>query len=112
MQDLINEAGALRKKLDASVSAMRQYGGKYAQTEHDYKIALAKGVLAERDKGTPVTIISLICYGKPEIARLRLERDNAEVVYKAAQEAIQSYKLQLRLIDAQIDREWNSGGRT
>ena len=56
----------------------------------------------ERVNGTPVTIISDVCRGKKEIAKLRFERDCAEVVYKSAQEAINSYKLQIRILDAQI----------
>lgn len=55
----------------------------------------------------PVTIISDVCRGEPEIAKLRLERDIAETVYKSALEAIQSYKLQIRILDAQVEREWS-----
>ena len=67
---------------------------------------LAKKMVQEREKGTPVTIISDICKGDTEIARLRFERDCSEVVYKSAMEAIQSIKLQIRILDAQIEREW------
>lgn len=37
---------------------------------------------------------------------LRFERDCAEVFYKSAQEAVNSMKLQLRLLDNQLEREW------
>ena len=55
--------------------------------------------------------MSDICRGSEEIAQLRFKRDCAEVVYKSAQEAINSYKLQLRLLDAQLDREWSHAAR-
>lgn len=106
MIDLIQEIGTKSSLLDAAVKQLGVRGKTYAQAERDYKVALAKKILCEREKGTPVTIISDICKGDTEIARLRFERDCAEVVYKSAMEAIQSIKLQIRILDAQIEREW------
>ena len=101
----------LQDKVRLLDTAVREYGNRgraYAKAEHDYKVGLAKKILVERDKGTPVTIISDICRGSAEIAKLRFERDIAEVTYKAAQEAINSYKLQIRVLESQISREWGS----
>jgi hypothetical protein len=67
---------------------------------------MRKKILEERAKGTPVTIISDVCRGDPEVAKLRLERDIAKTVYESAQEAINGYKLQIRILDAQVEREW------
>ena len=69
-------------------------------------LKMRKKILEERAGGTPVTIIADLCKGDPEIARLRLERDIALTVYESAKEAIQTYKLQIRILDAQIEREW------
>lgn len=110
MHDLINEIYAKTKALDTALSQFRKRGEEYAASERDYKIALSKKILMERDKSTPVTIISDICRGSAEIADLRFKRDVAEVLYKSASEAINSYKLQLRLLDAQMDREKGTGG--
>lgn len=96
--------------LDVAVRELRSRGSAFAQAERDYRVALAKAVIDERSNGTPVTIISDVCRGKPEIAKLRFERDCAEVVYKSAMEAINSLKLQLRLIENQIQREWGQAG--
>lgn len=106
MVELIQEIGAKSSLLDAAVKQLGVRGKAYAQAERDYKVALAKKIMQEREKGTPVTIMSDICKGDNEIARLRFERDCAEVVYKSAMEAIQSIKLQIRILDAQIEREW------
>jgi len=92
--------------LDAAVKQLGVRGKAYAQAERDYKVALAQKIIREREKGTPVTIISDFCKGDTEIARLRFERDCSEVVYKSAMEAIQSIKLQIRILDSQIEREW------
>ena len=104
--DLINEMGAKSALLDKAIGQLGARGKAYAQAEHDYKVALSKRILVEREKGTPVTIISDICRGYTEIAKLRFERDVAEVSYDAAKEAINGYKLQIRILDAQIEREW------
>lgn len=96
--------------LDVAVRELRGRGTAFAQAERDYKVALAEAILGERSKGTPVTIIGDVCRGKPDIAKLRFERDCAEVLYKSAMEAINSLKLQLRLIENQIQREWGQAG--
>ena len=87
MIDLISEISQKSKLLDAAVQELGKRGRSYAQSEQEYRIALAKRILDERSKGTPVTIISDICRGDREIAKLRFERDCAEVVYKSALEA-------------------------
>lgn len=104
--DLINEIGQKSRLLDTAIKELGIRGRAYAQAERDYRIAMSRKVLEEREKGTPVTIISDICRGNPEIAKLRFDRDCAEVVYKSALEAINGYKLQIRILDAQVEREW------
>ena len=106
MDDLIQEIGAKSAMLDAAIKQIGIRGRAYAQAEHDYRVAMRKKVLEERAKGTPVTIISDLCRGEPEVARLRLNRDIAKTVYESAQEAINGYKLQIRILDSQIEREW------
>lgn len=108
--DLVTEIASRTKLLDAAVRQLGTRGRAFAEAEREYKIALAGKMLELRDGGTPVTIISDLCRGDREIARLRFERDCAEVVYKSALEAINSYKLQLRLLDAQLQREWGADG--
>ena len=110
MIDLMNELSSKVALLDTAIRELGKRGQAYAEAEKNYKIALAQQILKERDKGIPVTIISDLCRGNPQIEKLSFERDVAEVTYKAAQEAINSYKLQIRILDAQIEREWHSGG--
>jgi hypothetical protein len=55
----------------------------------------------------PVTLINQVIYGYPEIANLRFKRDCAEVVYRANLEAINSYKLMIKILQNQIDKEWS-----
>lgn len=104
--DLIQEIGAKSALLDAAIKQLGIRGKAYAQAEHDYRVAMRKKILDERAKGTPVTIISDLCRGDPDVAKLRLERDIALTVYESAQEAINGFKLQIRILDSQIEREW------
>lgn len=105
--DLISKISSRTRLLDAAIKEVGKRGRSYAEAERSYRVALAKKTMEEREKGTPVTIISDICRGDREIAKLRFERDCAEVVYKSAMEAINSYKLQIRILDAQVQREWS-----
>lgn len=94
--------------LERALGEFGRRGREHADAEQAYRVGLAKKILIERDKGTPVTIINDVCRGDREIARLKFNRDVAEVSYEAAGEAIQVYKLSIRMLDAQIQREWGN----
>lgn len=105
--DLFSEREDLRDKLNTCIKMLRDTGGKFAEAERAYKIGLRKKALELRDRGFAVGMIDKIIYGEEEVADLRFERDVAEVNYKANQDAVNSYKLQLRLVEAQLQREWS-----
>ncbi len=96
------------KQLEISIKELRNSGTSYATAERDYKIKLREECLKLRDTGMAITLIDKTCYGIPSVAEARFKRDVAETVYKANLEAINSIKLQLRLIDNQISREYGS----
>ena len=104
--ELIQELQAKTRQLEASIKLLRQNGTAYAQAERDYKILLRQECLKLRDEGMAIGMINMTAYGIPSVAEARFKRDVAETVYKANQEAINSIKLQLRLIEGQIQREW------
>lgn len=108
MSDLYEELDTKKKQLDASIRQLRKNGTEYAEAERDYKILLRTECLKLRDEGMAIGMISLTCYGIPSVAEARFRRDIAKTVYEANQEAINSLKLQLRLIESQIQREWGS----
>lgn len=104
--DLITERETKQKQLDKAIKDLRGNGTAYAEKEKNYKILLRQEVLKLRDEGVAIGVIDKICYGIPSVAEARYERDVAETIYKANQEAINNFKLQLRIIDNQIAREW------
>lgn len=106
--DLYNELTTKTKQLEMSIKTLRQNGTNYAQAEKDYKVLLRQECLKLRDEGMAIGMIDKTCYGIPSVAEARFKRDVAEAVYKANMEAINSIKLQMRLISSQIEREWGN----
>ena len=107
--DLYEEIQRLIAELDISVKNLRKSGTEYAQSEQKYKVKLREEALKLRaDENMPVTLINQVIYGVPEVARLRFERDVKEAVYQANQEAINSIKLKLRILENQLNREWGN----
>ena len=108
--DLMLELSAKTQQLDRCIKQLRVSGSEFATAERDYKVALRQECLKLRDDGMAIGLIDKTCYGIPRVAELRFKRDVAEATYKANLEAINSLKLQLRLLDAQIGREWGAPG--
>ena len=109
MIDLINELDARQKQLDIAVKTLRKSGEEYASAYRDYRVALAKELLKLKDDGFAITLAGDIARGKPEIARLKFEEITKEAIYKANQESILALKLQIKLLDNQIAREYGNG---
>ncbi len=105
---MLNKLNDLTLKVSEGISLMGRYGRDLATAEKDYKIALAKEVVKMRDEDVPVTLIQLRVHGTGEVANLRFKRDFAKAMYETSKENINVLKLQIRLLEAQIDREWNS----
>ena len=106
--ELYTELQAKTQQLDRSIKQLRTSGTEYAQAERDYKILLRQECLKLRDEGMAIGMIDKTCYGIPSVAEARFKRDVAEAVYKANLEAINSIKLQMRLLENQLQREWGA----
>lgn len=104
--ELFEELQAKIAMLDKSVKSLRTTGSAFAEAERDYKVLLRQEVLKLRDEGHAVGIIDKICYGIPSVAEARFKRDVAEAVYEANKESINSLKLQIRIVEGQLNREW------
>ena len=104
--DLFNELQQKTRELEVSIKSLRKTGTEYAQAEKDYKVLLRQECLKLRDEGMAIGMIDKTCYGIPSVAEARFKRDVKEAVYRANQEAINSIKLQMRIIENQLGREW------
>lgn len=106
--ELINEIESMRKKLNIAVKELRNSAKNYAEAYTAYRIAIAKELIQLKDAKTPATLAYDIARGKPEIAKLKFEEICKEGIYKANQESIQAIKLEIRLLEAQLEREWEN----
>lgn len=106
--ELYNELQSKTKQLEASLRQLRVTGTEYATAEKNYKILLRQECLKLRDEGMAIGMIDKTCYGIPSVAEARFKRDIAETVYKANIEAINSIKLQMRILENQLQREWGA----
>ena len=105
---LWSEIQSKTKQLDYSVKELRKSGTAYAEAEKAYKIKLREWCLRLRSQDMPIGLIDKTCYGIPEIAELRFKRDCARVVYDANKDAINAIKLELRILENQVQREWST----
>lgn len=106
--DLVNELQIKLNELNVSIKKLRETGTAYAEAERDYKILLRQECLKLRDDGMAIGMIDKTCYGIPSVAEARFKRDVAETIWKANQEAINSTKLQIRIIESQLQREYSN----
>lgn len=107
--DLMEDLNIKIKELNTSIKSLRKTGTEYAEAERAYKVCLREHALRLRsEKDMPVTLIQQVVYGVPEVAEKRFIRDVTEAVYKANMEAINSIKLQIRIIEGQINREYSN----
>lgn len=92
--------------LELAVTEMKSRSKKLAESEYYYRMALSKRLTELRAEGQAVTHLADIARGEPEIAKLRLNRDIAEGLYDSSQEAINVYKIKIRVLENQYAREW------
>lgn len=110
MQDLMNEMENMRKELHDSMRMLRKNGETLAHREYDYQVCKAQTVLQMKAQGCTITEIQLSIKGQPAVAEALLERDKAKTMYEANQEHINVVKLELRVVENQIRREWAESG--
>lgn len=100
----INDLQDLSNELNKALGTMAYYGAEYSKADYKYRLKVRQSMLRLRDEGIPVTIIRELVLG--EVAEERQNMNIAEAYYKTAQEKIQAIKLQMRLLDNQISREY------
>lgn len=106
--DLFNKIQDLQKQLDVAVKQLRHTGSEYATAYTEYRIALAQELVKLRNDNIPVTICSDLARGNRDVAKKKFNEISTEAIYKANQESINSIKLQIKIIQEQLDKEWST----
>lgn len=94
--------------LETAITEMKARSKDKAKKEYLYRMELSKRLTELRAEGQAVTHLADIARGEPKIAKLRYERDISQGLYDSAQEAINVYKIRLRVLENQFAREWGA----
>ena len=104
--DLLQELWRINELLTKALETYKSRGLEYAKSYANYRKLVAQELLKLKADGMPVTIAYDIARGKEEIANAKEQEIIAETLYKSCQEAIQTYKLQIKILQEQINKEW------
>lgn len=108
--DLLQELWKINELLTKALEQYKARGQEYAKAYTSYRKMLALELLKLKADGMPVTIAYDIARGKEEIANAKEQEIITECLYKSCQEAINTYKLQIKIIQEQINKEYTNGG--
>lgn len=106
--DPITEVWRRSEMLETALKECKSRGRAAADAEQTFRVKLAEKILLLREGGLPATLIPDVARGDKDVARLKFERDCAQVVYDNAKEAVNAYKKQIDVLREQIDREWRN----
>jgi hypothetical protein len=106
-QDLVLALRKARNNLIDAVNDMKSSGRFLATAERDYRVALCKEMLKMRaeDKIAWTALFDL-AVGNKEVADLRFKRDVHNSDYDVSKECINQLKLEIRLLEKEIEQEW------
>ena len=109
--ELYQELRELERLLDLALKEAVARGRAMTAAEAKYYTVKDLRVRELMDENKSATIINMIIKGEPDVNNALHEYRNMEVEYKNACEAINVYKLRMRIIESQIEREWTQSGK-
>ena len=104
----INECVRL---IDSAVSEARRRGVVMVEKEAAYYTAKSQEAFELLESGYANTLIQQVIKGRPKVSEAMSAFHAAEVEYKNANEAIQAYKMTLRVLENEMQREWEQSKR-
>lgn len=106
--DLLQELWRVNDLLTKALEQYKSRGLEYAKAYATYRKLVAQELLKLKAEGMPVTIAYDIARGKEEVASAKEQEIIAECMYKSCQEAINTFKLQIKILQEQINKEWEN----
>lgn len=107
--DLLLQMKQLNDLLTSALKEFKKRGQDYAKAYSNYRKLVAQELLRLKAEGMPVTIAYDIARGKEEVAQAKEQEIITECLYKSCQEAINTYKLQIKILQEQINKELIDG---
>lgn len=108
--DLLQELWEINGLLTKALEQFKERGREYAKAQRDYRVLLRKTILKLRTEGTPTTILSDLARGDENVAAAKEQETIAKTLLESCQEAINVYKIQLKVLQEQINKEWGKEG--
>lgn len=96
--------------LDLALSEAKARGLEYSRAEAAYYSVKDRRVRELMDEGLSATAIGMVIKGEPEVSEALKHYHDMEVLYTNAKEAVNVYKLRLRVLENQYEREWSRAG--
>lgn len=100
----------LNNLLTSALNEYKKRGQDYAKAYKNYRVKVAQKLLQLKAEGMPVTISYDIARGDEEVANAKEQEIITECLYKSCQEAVNVFKLQIKILQAQINNDYGNGG--
>lgn len=104
--DLQQELWETYELLKKATAELKQRGIEYHKAQRNYRVKLAKKELELRTENYPATLISDLARGNEEVADAKLQEGITKTLYESCQEGINVYKYGLKILQEQINKEY------
>ena len=105
MEELI-KIQELNNYLTMALTEYKKRGREYAEAYKNYRMLLSQELLKLKAEGMPVTIAYDIARGTEVVANAKQQEIITECLYKSCQEAINTYKLQIKILQENVNKEY------
>jgi hypothetical protein len=102
----LEKMNELNTLLTSALKEFKTRGRDYAIAYKNYRIKVAQKLLQLKAEGMPVTIAYDIARGDEEVAKAKEQEIITETLYKSCQEAINTYKLQIKILQEQMNKDY------
>ncbi len=102
----IQKMQELNTYLTTALAEYKKRGTDYAKAYKNYRMLLSQELLKLKAEGMPVTIAYDIARGTEQVANAKEQEIITECLYKSCQEAINTYKLQIKILQENINKDY------
>lgn len=102
----IQKMQELNTYLTTALAEYKKRGTDYAKAYKNYRVLLSQELLKLKAEGMPVTIAYDIARGTEQVANAKEREIITECLYKSCQEAINTYKLQIKILQENINKDY------
>lgn len=102
----IQKMQELNTYLTTALAEYKKRGTDYAKAYKNYRMLLSQELLKLKAEGMPVTIAYDIARGTEQVANAKEQEIITECLYKSCQEAINTYKLQIKILQENMNKDY------